>query len=207
MTHHPLLRRTLPILAALSVTGALVACGHPGAERHDRHGDDRPTRRHPDREDRAERGDPLAELLGRGPSRGTPPRSAAPSAEDAARQREQFTTRITRDLNLDATQQTRLAALADALDRQRQQHEALRPVRTAAPDAQGPLHWIRGTSFDRAAAQADLEARIAALKTAEPAVIQATADFYDSLKPAQQDQVRTALNRLHGPGEERRAPR
>lgn len=207
MNHRTVLRRAWPILAALTLTGTLVACGHRGTDPHGPSADDRPAGRAPHREDRAERGDPMAELLGWGPSRGRPPHGAALGSEDASRQREQITARLTRDLSLDTTQQARLSALADAIDRQRQQREASRPAAQATPAAQGPLHWIRGSTFDRAAAQAELDARLAAMKAQEPAVITAAADFYDSLKPAQQEQVRTALNRPHGRGEDRRAPR
>ncbi len=111
--------------------------------------------------------------------------------------REQFTRRLTRDLQLDAAQQARLNALADALDQQHKQREALRP---AGGNAQGPQRWIQGAKFDRATAKAELDARAAAMQTGEPAVLAAAADFYDGLTPEQQDKVRTFLNRRNEPG-------
>ena len=54
---------------------------------------------------------------------------------------------------------------------------------------------LSGTKFDRARAQSLVDAKTGALREASPAVISAAADFYDSLKPEQQQQVRELLNR------------
>ena len=64
-------------------------------------------------------------------------------------------------------------------------------------DALKPL--IAGEKFDRAQAQALLQAKTAAVQGQGPKVVEALADFYDSLKPAQQAQVRAMLDkRGHG---------
>lgn len=52
---------------------------------------------------------------------------------------------------------------------------------------------LAGERFDRSRAQALVDAKTSALREASPAVITAAADFYDSLKPTQQEQVRSLL--------------
>jgi Spy/CpxP family protein refolding chaperone len=54
---------------------------------------------------------------------------------------------------------------------------------------------LAGSQFDRSRAQALVEAKTAAMREASPAVIAAAADFYDSLKPEQQQKVRGYLER------------
>ncbi|HOB92873.1 MAG TPA: Spy/CpxP family protein refolding chaperone [Aquabacterium sp.] len=103
--------------------------------------------------------------------------------------------RIGSKLELDAAQKAKLETLADALLAQRQ---ALRGGMSGSPrDALKPL--IAGEKFDRAQAQALLQAKTAAVQGQGPKVVEALADFYDSLKPAQQAQVRAMLDkRGHG---------
>ena len=52
---------------------------------------------------------------------------------------------------------------------------------------------IAGSSFDRAKAQALVDGKTAAVRDKAPAVVTAMADFYDSLKPEQQQQLREML--------------
>jgi len=54
---------------------------------------------------------------------------------------------------------------------------------------------IAGAKFDRARAQAFVETKITAVRTKSPEVIAEAADFYDSLNPAQQQQVRDFMSR------------
>lgn len=187
-------------LAAMALVSVLAACGHRGLDRPDEPSGGRG----PHAMAHGDRPQPgVADLLAFGPGgHGRPGHEAPLSAEDATRRREQFTTRVTRELNLNAAQQTQLGVLADALDRQRKRQDALRGD-AQTPTAQGPLHWMRGATFDRVAAQAELDARIAAMKTDEPALLTAAANFFDSLQPEQQTQVRALLER-RGEHEHRR---
>jgi Spy/CpxP family protein refolding chaperone len=105
--------------------------------------------------------------------------------------------RISGKLELDTAQKAKLETLADAMLAQRQ---ALRGEGGGHPrDALKPL--IAGEKFDRVQAQALLQAKTAAVQGQGPKVVDALADFYDSLKPAQQAQVRAMLDkRGHGWG-------
>lgn len=114
------------------------------------------------------------------------------SAEDSARRQEWVVERVTRKLELDAAQQEKLRALAATLQAER-----------AAFHAQGdPRSQMRalvaGERFDRAQAQAMAEKASEAIRTRSPAVIAAFGDFYDSLNPAQQAQVRERMERRRG---------
>ena len=57
---------------------------------------------------------------------------------------------------------------------------------------------VTGTTFDRARAQALVEAKTNAVRTKSPEVIAAMADFYDSLKPEQQQKVREFMAKRRG---------
>ena len=52
--------------------------------------------------------------------------------------------------------------------------------------------------MDRAKAQALVDDKTSAIKTKSPELIAAAADFYDSLNPAQQQQVRDLMSRKRG---------
>ncbi len=54
---------------------------------------------------------------------------------------------------------------------------------------------IDGASFDRAAANQFLSERLSAIATAQPEIINAAADFYDSLDADQQAQIRERLEK------------
>lgn len=116
--------------------------------------------------------------------------SAGMSEADQARWRERMVERAGSKLDLDAAQKAKLSALADTLATQRKQ------VMGGGADPRAEFQaLLAGERFDRARAQALVEAKTNALREASPAVIAAAADFYDSLKPAQQEQVRSLLAR------------
>lgn len=92
--------------------------------------------------------------------------------------------RVGSKLELDATQRASLATVGDTLRTQRQ-------ALMAGNDPRAELQsLISGTRFDRARAGALASNKITALQTGAPAVIDAMANFYDSLNPQQQTQVR-----------------
>lgn len=115
---------------------------------------------------------------------------AGMSESDQAKWRERMVERAGSKLDLDAAQKAKLSALADTLAAQRKQ------VMGSGADPRAEFQaLLAGERFDRARAQALVEAKTSALRDASPAVIAAAADFYDSLKPAQQEQVRSLLAR------------
>jgi Spy/CpxP family protein refolding chaperone len=116
---------------------------------------------------------------------------------DAVQWRERMLDRAARELSLDDAQKAKLAGLADAVKAQR---NAL--VGSAADPRAELQALVAGAQFDRARAQALLEAKTGAVRDKAPAVLDAMAGFYDSLKPEQQQKVRDwmARGRHHGFG-------
>ena len=116
------------------------------------------------------------------------------SEADATRMRERILDRAGKELKLDDAQKLRLATLADKL---RDQRTAL--MTTTAGAQSDPRDEARalvaGAKFDRERAQAFVESKTAAVRGKCPEVIAAAADFYDSLNPAQQQQVRDFMTR------------
>jgi protein CpxP len=114
------------------------------------------------------------------------------SEADAAKMRERLLERAGKQLQLDEAQKQRLAVLADKLHEQR----------TALVGATDPRAEFRalmaGPTFDRNGAQALVEAKTAALRSKSPEVIAAAADFFDGLRPEQQQQVREFLAKRRG---------
>ncbi|MCW5611317.1 MAG: Spy/CpxP family protein refolding chaperone [Rubrivivax sp.] len=106
--------------------------------------------------------------------------------------------RVASRMDLDAAQKARLAVLGDRLLEQRAALLAGGDPRAAV---QG---LVAGASFDRAGAEALLIAKTDALRQGAPAVIAAFGDFYDGLRPEQQQQLRERLARG---GEHRRRGR
>ena len=118
---------------------------------------------------------------------------------DANKLQERLIERAAKELTLDEAQKQRLATLAGKL---REQHLALvgdQPEQAAEPRAQ-VLGWMAGPTFNRAGAQAFVEGKTDALRSKSPQVISAAADFFDSLRPEQQQRVRDIMNRRHGWG-------
>ncbi|MBF7731236.1 Spy/CpxP family protein refolding chaperone [Pseudomonas sp. N040] len=111
------------------------------------------------------------------------------SAADSAEMRDSLTDK----LDLDAAQQQKLNVLVDQLQALHQ------GVRGDAGDPRSELAGlISGATFDRSRAQALLDAKTKALQDNAPQAISALADFYDSLNPAQQQQVRDRLEGCRG---------
>jgi Spy/CpxP family protein refolding chaperone len=118
------------------------------------------------------------------------PWSAEASATEQAEWRDRMVKRAARKLGRDTAQKAKLATLVDTLVAQRKAMAG----DSASPRAEMQA-LVSGTQFDRARAQTLVFNKTDALREASPAVIAATADFYDSLQPAQQEQVREMLSR------------
>lgn len=114
------------------------------------------------------------------------------SAADSAQMRERVLERAGKELKLDDTQKQRLAVLADKL---RDSRSAVMGATDPRADMQA---LVAGPKFDRSGAQALVEAKTAAVRSKSPEVITAAADFFDSLKPEQQQQVREFMNKRRG---------
>lgn len=98
--------------------------------------------------------------------------------------------RISDRLTLNADQRQKLAAVADELIASRQ------AMRGGTADPRSELQsLIGGQSFDRSRAQALLEQKTQVVQGQGPKLIAAFGAFYDSLSPAQQQQVREALEK------------
>lgn len=101
--------------------------------------------------------------------------------------------RIGDKLDLNAEQKIKLDAVAAEMEAQR---KAFRGDNANPRDDFKAL--IAGDRFDRSKAQALLEQKTAAVQQQGPKVLTALADFYDSLTPAQQQQVRERLDKRRG---------
>jgi Spy/CpxP family protein refolding chaperone len=112
---------------------------------------------------------------------------------DMTEMRERVITKAERELSLDAAQKAKLGLLADALQAQR---KAL--MADGKPPRAELQALVAGPSFDRARAQALIDAKTGAVRDKAPAVVTAMADFYDSLQPAQQQKLREFMDRGRG---------
>jgi len=115
------------------------------------------------------------------------------SEADSAQMRERMLERVDKELALDDAQKQRLAVLAAKLKEQR---TALVGT-TTDPRAEFQT-LVAGPKFERERAQNLVTAKTDALRSKSPEVIAAAADFFDSLKPEQQQKVREFLNRRRG---------
>jgi len=113
----------------------------------------------------------------------------AMSEEDAARMKTRMVDKLGSKLDLDAAQKARLGTLADRL------HEQRRALVGASDPRSDIASLVSGPAFDRAKAQALVEAKTSAVSTKSPELIAALGDFYDSLRPEQQQKVRDFMNR------------
>lgn len=120
---------------------------------------------------------------------------AAMTEADLTQLKARFIQKASDKLDLDAAQQARLAVLADAVKDQR----AALLAGTANPRADLQA-LVAGPQFDRARALALVEGKTGALRDKAPAVVTALADFYDSLKPEQQQKLRELMDRGRGHG-------
>ena len=100
-----------------------------------------------------------------------------------------------RKLDLNDAQKQRLNVLGDKLRGQRAS------LMGASNDPRADIKaLVAGDKMDRAKAQALIEDKTSAIKAKSPELIAAAADFFDSLNPAQQQQVRDLMNRRRGWG-------
>lgn len=121
-------------------------------------------------------------------------RERAPmSAEKIAEVRGKVVNRITSKLDLNAEQQQKLNVLADKVQAQR---TALIGQTTNPRGEMQAL--ISGEKFDRARALNLLDEKTRVVQVSSPEVINALADFYDSLNPTQQAEVRERMGKRHG---------
>jgi Spy/CpxP family protein refolding chaperone len=115
------------------------------------------------------------------------------SEADSTKMRERMLERAGKELTLDDAQKQRLAVLADKLKEQR---AAL--IGSAADPRAELQSLIAGPKFERERAQGFVTAKTDALRSKSPEVIAAAADFFDSLKPEQQQKVREFLSKRRG---------
>ena len=112
------------------------------------------------------------------------------SAEDAAQWRERLLERAGKELQLDDAQQQRLGVV---FDRMREQRNALVG---STPNPRAELRaLIGGERFDSARAQALVDEKTNAIRAGSPQTIAALAEFYDSLKPEQQQKLREFMDK------------
>ena len=114
------------------------------------------------------------------------------SEADSAKMRERMLERVGKELALDDAQKQRLVVLADKLKEQR----AALVGSTTNPRAEFQA-LVAGPKFERDRAQSLVTTKTDALRSKSPEVIAAAADFFDNLKPEQQQKVREFLNKRH----------
>lgn len=117
------------------------------------------------------------------------------SEEQVSEMRGKMVERIGDKLDLNAEQKLKLDAVASEMEAQR---KAFRGDSAKPRDDIKAL--ITSDKFDRTKAQALLEQKTSAVQQQGPKVLTALADFYDSLTPAQQQQVRERLDKRRGWG-------
>lgn len=110
------------------------------------------------------------------------------SEERVSEVRGKVVDKISSKLDLNEAQKQKLGVLADEIIAQRKAFKGNNPDPRAEFKA-----LIAGNTFDRAGAQALLDQKTQAIQGSAPKVIAALADFYDSLNPEQQKQVRERL--------------
>ncbi len=113
------------------------------------------------------------------------------SDADIGKLRERLIDKAGRELSLDEAQKARLGALADAVQAQRL---ALIGQPGAEPRAELQA-MLSGSQFDRGRAQSLVDSKTGAVRDKSPAVVNAMAEFFDSLQPAQQQKLRDLVAR------------
>ena len=111
-------------------------------------------------------------------------------AERMAEVRGKVMERVGSKLDLNEAQKQKLATLADKLQAQR----AALVGQAGDPRAEVQA-LVAGEKFDRARAQALIDEKLRAVQTGSPEVLTAMADFYDSLRPEQQQKVRDFMQK------------
>lgn len=100
--------------------------------------------------------------------------------------------RVSSELALTDVQRQQLVLLGE---RVREQRKAL--IGTTTDPRADVQALVSGAKFDRARAQAIIDEKTRALQSKSPDVVSATADFFDSLNPQQQQQLRDHLQKRH----------
>jgi Spy/CpxP family protein refolding chaperone len=118
------------------------------------------------------------------------------SEADQAKFQGRMVEMATKKLDLTEPQKQQLTVLADKLQQQRA------ALMGANKDPRAELQaLLAGPKLDKSKAQALLDEKTGAIKSKSPEVIAAAAEFYDSLSPAQQQQIRDLMSRRrHGWG-------
>lgn len=112
--------------------------------------------------------------------------------ENEARIQQKFVERVSSELSLTDAQRQQLAVVGDRLREQR------RAFIGNTTDPRAELRALMaGERFDRARALAIVEEKTQVLRGQSPQVVAAIADFYDTLSPAQQQQIREHLEKRH----------
>ncbi|MBL0917759.1 MAG: Spy/CpxP family protein refolding chaperone [Hydrogenophaga sp.] len=124
---------------------------------------------------------------------GTRDHHGSASPEKVAEWRGKAVDRVSRKLDLGTEQRQKLDVLADKLVAQR----AAMIGQTGHPREEMRA-LVGGEKFDRARALHLLDEKTRVLQIATPEVINALADFYDSLNPTQQAEVREFLDKRRG---------
>lgn len=115
------------------------------------------------------------------------------TAEKMAEVRGKMVDRVSNKLDLNDAQKIKLNVLADQIEAQRTAFIG----KTTDPRAEAQA-IVAGDKFDRSRAQTLLEDKTRAVQAHSPAVVNAMADFYDSLNPDQQQKVRELMQRRKG---------
>jgi protein CpxP len=115
------------------------------------------------------------------------------SAEKVAEWRGKAVDRVSGRLDLNGEQRQKLEVLADKLIAQR-----AAMVGQSGHPREAMRALVNGEKFDRARALNLLDEKTRVLQMATPEVINALADFYDSLNPTQQAEVREFLDKRRG---------
>jgi Spy/CpxP family protein refolding chaperone len=117
------------------------------------------------------------------------------SDEDVAKRKAWMVDRVAGKLDLDEAQKAKLGAVADQLHAQR---KALVGDTNPRNEIQS---LVAGNTFDRAKAKAFIDGKTQTIQARSPELIAAFGDFYDSLRPEQQQKVRDFMSRgRHGWG-------
>jgi Spy/CpxP family protein refolding chaperone len=113
---------------------------------------------------------------------------------DPAAHEAMFRTMAIKHLDLDTAQTARLDTLIGKLHAQ---HTAMHGTGDLHAQLQ-PL--IQGNAFDRAGAQTLLDTKLQQIRDGGPVVIAAVGDFYDGLRPDQQQKMRDFMTSHHEHG-------
>jgi len=100
--------------------------------------------------------------------------------------------RVSSELALTDAQRQQLVLLSE---RVREQRKAL--VGSTTDPRAAVQSLVAGAKFDRTRAQAIVSEKTQALQAGSPGVVSATADFFDSLDPRQQQKLRDHLQKRH----------